>query len=421
MQEVCFSYDNVQNKAVDVYNGKKPPFMKQCYIPFEAMCQSVNLNTKSIHINDADICRSIYILTTPSIDDVLELPVKEYLPPQIITALKENKCLLIINNAHEHFCEPDALKIADGNYVVKKIYKNIIEPYNIKPENIKFFIHSFFNYNIYSKNIEFICGNFFEYISKFQILKNNIFKQIHKQYMTNLINKTFVKRFICLNHIPRPHRLYIGVNMLKEDILKNTYFSFPKVNFTGKSTEDSLFLWYDYFFPNYESLEQEFSNNYLEIFLNTLPYKLDIENIHRNPWNSFNEKLEINSAISIITETLCSDISETYFLTEKIYKPIMLKKPFICVGTPRALVKLRSLGYKTFNTVWSERYDLITDPRKRLKAIINIIKEINSLSESDFYEMLQKTRNITNYNYLHLLKNTSCTNFIEAFKNFSNF
>ena len=44
-------------------------------------------------------------------------------------------------------------------------------------------------------------------------------------------------------------------------------------------------------------------------------------------------------------------------LTEKIFKPMMLEKPFVVNGTKGYLKELKRLGFKTFSDVIDESYD----------------------------------------------------------------
>ena len=75
-------------------------------------------------------------------------------------------------------------------------------------------------------------------------------------------------------------------------------------------------------------------------------------------------------------------IVETYqdqagvFLTEKTFKPIMYGHPFILYGQPRSLEYLKTLGFKTFNDIFDESYDTITDTNKRHQKIIEQIQKM---------------------------------------------
>jgi hypothetical protein len=103
------------------------------------------------------------------------------------------------------------------------------------------------------------------------------------------------------------------------------------------------------------------------------------------------------SLISVVTETNFEvpDI----FNTEKIFKPMVHRHPFILVGPYKTLEKLRGLGYKTFSDFWDESYDDIEDPNKRLLKIIELCKSISEWSDTEKKKFFYKSMIITNHNH----------------------
>jgi hypothetical protein len=87
------------------------------------------------------------------------------------------------------------------------------------------------------------------------------------------------------------------------------------------------------------------------------------------------------------------------FLTEKTYRAISLKHPFILASLPNSLSALRELGYKTFSPYIDESYDTIIDDRERLEKILSIIKNFNSFTEKQWIEFYYNTKDIVEYNY----------------------
>lgn len=76
-----------------------------------------------------------------------------------------------------------------------------------------------------------------------------------------------------------------------------------------------------------------------------------------------------------VSETLCTENKK--HLTEKIFKPILAGKPFLLVGGYKNLEYLRSYGFKTFDSLWSEDYDDVVDPRSRIDKIFKLMESIN--------------------------------------------
>jgi hypothetical protein len=89
------------------------------------------------------------------------------------------------------------------------------------------------------------------------------------------------------------------------------------------------------------------------------------------------------------TQSYCNIVLETHFdadqsggafLTEKTFKPIKHGQPFVVVGAPGSLAALRSLGYRTFDHVIDNSYDLEINNTQRwikIKAAIAKIKSQN--------------------------------------------
>ena len=105
----------------------------------------------------------------------------------------------------------------------------------------------------------------------------------------------------------------------------------------------------------------------------------------------------MESFLHVVTETCFWD--EKTHLTEKIFKPIVARQPFVLLGCANNLKYLKSYGFKTFDSWWDESYDQITDPITRIKAVTQIINEICELSYSDLEAMLQGMKYVLDYNY----------------------
>ena len=90
---------------------------------------------------------------------------------------------------------------------------------------------------------------------------------------------------------------------------------------------------------------------------------------------------------------------ERTHLTEKIFKPIVAKQPFVLVGCANNLEYLKSYGFKTFDRWWDESYDNIIDPIERIKAIAEIVKDICNKSLSELENILAEMNDVLTYNY----------------------
>lgn len=109
--------------------------------------------------------------------------------------------------------------------------------------------------------------------------------------------------------------------------------------------------------------------------------------------------------VEIVCETYTA--GKSFFPTEKTWRAIMCKTPFIVHGPQYFIENLHKLGIKTFNKWWDESYDY-KPGKTKVEEIILIIdmlakKSITEL-ESMYNEMLPDLEN--NYNVLMNLTDT---------------
>lgn len=109
-----------------------------------------------------------------------------------------------------------------------------------------------------------------------------------------------------------------------------------------------------------------------------------------------------DSKVSLIPETFYYS-GQAHFITEKTYKTIYNHHPFTILGTAGLLEVIKSKGYKTFNSVCNEIYDLCPNDRKRVDLVINSTKE---LLHSPNHEEIDT---ITRHNFAQLEKNSLAT------------
>lgn len=100
------------------------------------------------------------------------------------------------------------------------------------------------------------------------------------------------------------------------------------------------------------------------------------------------------SFVNIVTETCYW--GRKLHLTEKIFKPIVARMPFILLGPAHNLAYLKSYGFQTFDRWWDESYDSEEDDIKRIDRVISIIK---SLADRDHKEMLLEMQPVLEHNY----------------------
>ena len=119
-----------------------------------------------------------------------------------------------------------------------------------------------------------------------------------------------------------------------------------------------------------------------------LPSNSRLHNIQipsiKNSKDIFNEHITIPtsfklSLVNIVIEAYYNDYQKFGYplITEKIWRNIFYKKPFIVIGQKNTLKYFRNLGYKTFHPYIDESYDDLDDDYRVKAAIVQAIKLIN--------------------------------------------
>jgi hypothetical protein len=103
--------------------------------------------------------------------------------------------------------------------------------------------------------------------------------------------------------------------------------------------------------------------------------------------------------IHLVAETLFNT-SKTH-LTEKVFKPMVMKQPFIIIGPPGSLEYLHTYGFQSFGDIWDESYDQETDSEKRMDKILSTVKHLASMNEYQFIDIVNKANTIVNFNHQH--------------------
>ena len=147
------------------------------------------------------------------------------------------------------------------------------------------------------------------------------------------------------------------------------------------------------------------------IFLKELPLVYD-EVSYPILWsdNAYDlDELYKNIFCEIVCETYFS--GKTFFISEKTYRCILNKRPFIIQGPTWFLKNLKKLGFKTFDKWWDEGYD--EDPSdaryETLKRNINWIGSQGEQTINGWYEEMQPILT-HNYNVLCNLTNETILN-----------
>lgn len=232
-------------------------------------------------------------------------------------------------------------------------------------------------HNIPISNTLFLTGNLSSHHDVVPVLAIDWFQSTMRNYLKYRPDEfvseseaitTRPRHFLNFNRMPRPHRVSFVSQMIKLNLQPFFHLSFPDRPYLmdhlrGHSNLPSLM-------EDIKRLERS---------------SIDTEDFQTNHAGTHNKQPYLDSYISIISETWFYEIKhEAVFFSEKTYKTIANLHPFIFIGSAGGLRVLREKGYQTFAPFIDERYDLETNPYKRMAMIC---KEVQRLSWQSLWTM----------------------------------
>jgi len=209
--------------------------------------------------------------------------------------------------------------------------------------------------------------------------------------------RTITRTFIAPNRIiggQRQHRLLMLYHIFKYE-LTNNWISCPAVCPDEHVPVVDLVRSLNHIYPD---IEQIFSNQ---------PLPIDFPGETGHPMKSCWLDLFRESAdclLYLVTETLAS--GRRQHLTEKTFKPICLRMPFIIVGTQGSLAYLRSYGFRTFGELWDESYDDEPNDTVRIECIASLLRNLDKLPTQDKQDLFDQAQEIIEHNYQHFYSGT---------------
>lgn len=221
------------------------------------------------------------------------------------------------------------------------------------------------------------------------------------EFLVDLVppeHRSIKKTFITFNRITSNERVYRSLfinSLFTNSLLNSGHVSFSRDCPDGGAFDSNLVKAADSGLVPRSLVEKAISN------ISTLPdLRIDFADHDYIPNQSMLlsplDKL-MESFVFVVTET-CYWQSKTH-LTEKIFKPIVLRMPFLLLGCPLNLDYLRSYGFKTFGDFWDESYDTEVDPLTRLDKVVKILKDLDKLTDKQKQNMLVAMKPVLDHNY----------------------
>jgi hypothetical protein len=209
----------------------------------------------------------------------------------------------------------------------------------------------------------------------------------------NFSHHKISKVFICLNHLitnNRSYRLNLLAQLKRRQLVAHGFVSAPLL------TKDLI--------------KQELADPDSRLTLSTKksilnhliptagPMVLDTCN-YNEASASINNDYAHNALWNVVTETVYYD--EKLHLTEKIFKPIVTRRPFILVAAPGNLAYLKSYGFQTFDRWIDESYDTEPDPDTRIQLIADQLERLCAMPWQDLMQMYSEMQEVLEFNHRH--------------------
>ena len=211
------------------------------------------------------------------------------------------------------------------------------------------------------------------------------------QYFESQSFNRFDKVFICYNHLTakyRSYRLHLVSNLIEQDLVR-----YGSVSLFANDWKQSI-----------EDPENLLDNRarvkiYKTLKDVTLPLTIDTD----NPVGSMSADVKLDDLTSalfhVVTETIY--FQDKLHLTEKVFKPIVARRPFFLVAAPGNLAYLKRYGFKTFDRWIDESYDTETDHYIRIEKVTAELARLCAMDRSALEKMHLEMQEVLEYNFNH--------------------
>jgi hypothetical protein len=203
-------------------------------------------------------------------------------------------------------------------------------------------------------------------------------------------------------------RLRFYLKLLENDLLDSFIYTYNNANPYDSNFEIPIN-------KIKKEIEHEFIHlgDKLDLFLEKMPYKVEHGTIY-NPHPKMLFESLARSFFHIAVETLpegvgyfTRDGTKKYFaqVTEKTFKAIAVRRPFMILGGQHSLAWIKERGYKSFEPFIQEGYDLLETHNQRQEFLLSEIKRLNSLNKKDFEDVWFRCKDICEHNFELYKKN----------------
>jgi hypothetical protein len=211
------------------------------------------------------------------------------------------------------------------------------------------------------------------------------------QYIEPQSFDQFDKVFICYNHLTsklRSYRLHLVSNLIDQDVTKYGLVSLFSEGWRETIRDPEI--------PLDNRARVKIHNALKNV---KQPLIIDTS----TPSGTLSADIDFENAVSalfhVVTETVYFD--NKLHLTEKVFKPIVCRRPFFLVAAPGNLAYLKSYGFRTFDQWIDESYDEETDHYVRIEKITAEIARLCAMSPATLKQIHKEMQEVLEYNFNH--------------------
>lgn len=379
--------------------GFFPLLLSQCNITYQ------NVTIKNIVLDDPAV-ENWYVME-PNHMDVSLITENMFgcIDHKVIKLLREKKIKLIFYYAFEAFpfWQVDWMKMLQRSLgwmgIPSSQFVLIFGDLNVG-ENYKRYVQNYDQYYGYAFQNIFVFDHFgwefHDYLKTYVVTDPNQTQLVPGTDETR--DRKRPHKFLCLNGGGRQHRKFMLTELRRQNLLDQGLWSY--LNKFDIQYDPS-----EYCYQPVKKFQQDTS--YVEQYEYHVKHGNNIEEKHldvdasEDAWHNRGMTAQhyADTYFNIVTETWPADPS--FFVTEKIFKPIVNLQPFTVCGLPGNLQYLKDKGYETFPEWFVEDYDKVDGHKQRMYYLTEQIKKIANLSLDELHKKYQETWEKCLYNRKH--------------------
>lgn len=335
------------------------------------------------------------------------VPLEEILTEEQLIDLKQpnGKLHLVASNSHEAFLS-----------CIQDVYSGLVDRYNIPAHKIILMTGAFEAGRV---NEEIIATRDNQDSIKIKIIVDfekgaqnqleYLVGHCKQKFAPTLQDKEYKKSFLNFNRRWRNHRPLFIAMLKMEGLLDNGLISFgPSDDGRGWGEAHPTLvnmlrgLGHKEFARQLDNMKKELES--------MPPMYLDHKELvtNRAEFIADDDWMYAETYFSLVSEThyFEQDDEHGIFFSEKIFKPISFRHPFLLIAPHGSLAALKSIGYKTFEPYIDESYDKEQHDVKRMKKIIAETKRLDALQGNELSDWIKGVSKICEDNY-NILRNKS--------------